>query len=588
MAIILSTFILLFSCSTPVIHHKKDADIAVRSQDRSYFVYRAPASFWDIFKPFKPPYRSLTEEEKESFPSLVERSYVWREKAFTYFNILQKYQKNIELNAQEQQLIMQYTKNADEMFRLSDNKDETRPLTSFLVKNLHKTFTEYHNIYDSIKDIVEEGQWIFKKNYEISVRSDVPTGEDRKAWQRFQQAQFMGEIDEDEDFVQPFYINPFDEKGKELVLMIKRTLATGLLFYDNYNYAIHFYQSDKKLRLLLNYDSEKNYKLLAEITRYFHSFTYFRRIGDAIDLYHKLAKFDQRAERKYSEFEGMTNEIIEHSQMYQIFDEISTISLIGDKFKYYGQVISTSFSHTSSEVTNSVSQVFGNTAGRFQSREGKLKSMSESEKQSIISQLKPLDILLEKTPFRLTDKFIPGHWGHAAIWVGNEEQLKALGIWDHPAVKPYQFFIKKGHSIVEALRPGVQINTFSHFLDIDDLAVLRYNDELDEDTQRRYLINAFEQIGKEYDFNFDVETDKKIVCSELVYVVYDDMVWQTDKAMGRYTISPDNVANKVVIDHTFHPVMVIHDGKKVTRPYIEQFKYLLEGEYNKVSFEIAH
>jgi uncharacterized protein YycO len=273
--------------------------------------------------------------------------------------------------------------------------------------------------------------------------------------------------------------------------------------------------------------------------------------------------------------------------MYQIFDEISTFSLIRDKFRYYGQNISSGISHTSSELTYSLSEVFGNTVGSFQSRNGKLKSMSEKEKKKIISKLKPLDILLEKTPFRLTDKFIPGHWGHVAVWVGNEQQLKDLGIWDHPAVKPYQFFIKKGHSVVEALRPGVQINTFSHFLDIDDLAVIRYVGELDIETTKRYLINAFKQIGKEYDFNFDVETDKKIVCSELVYVVYDDIVWETERNFGRYTISPDNIIKKVIKDKNFDPILIIHDGKNVKRPYIEQLKHLLKGHYNKVSFELV-
>ena len=29
------------------------------------------------------------------------------------------------------------------------------------------------------------------------------------------------------------------------------------------------------------------------------------------------------------------------------------------------------------------------------------------------------DILLEKTPFRLTDKMIPRYWGHATIWTGH-------------------------------------------------------------------------------------------------------------------------------------------------------------------------
>lgn len=163
------------------------------------------------------------------------------------------------------------------------------------------------------------------------------------------------------------------------------------------------------------------------------------------------------------------------------------------------------------------------------------------EKANIKAQMKPLDILLEKTPFRLTDKFIPGFYGHVAIWAGTEEDLKVLGIWNDPMVKPYQEAIRSGHFIIEALRPGVQINTLDHFLNIDDLLVLR-DQTLTDDQRREFLIRAFAQIGKDYDFNFDVETDKKIVCSEIVYVVFHNIDWPAEKALGRYTISPDNVA----------------------------------------------
>ena len=38
----------------------------------------------------------------------------------------------------------------------------------------------------------------------------------------------------------------------------------------------------------------------------------------------------------------------------------------------------------------------------------------------VSSTLRAGDILLEKTPFRLTDKLIPGYWGHAAVWIGTE------------------------------------------------------------------------------------------------------------------------------------------------------------------------
>ena len=39
-----------------------------------------------------------------------------------------------------------------------------------------------------------------------------------------------------------------------------------------------------------------------------------------------------------------------------------------------------------------------------------------------------LDILFEKTPFRLTDKLIPDHCGHVAIWTGTQADLIELNI----------------------------------------------------------------------------------------------------------------------------------------------------------------
>lgn len=208
------------------------------------------------------------------------------------------------------------------------------------------------------------------------------------------------------------------------------------------------------------------------------------------------------------------------------------------------------------------SKVFGNSLGLVAFREGLLKNLPLDEKREIVSQLKPLDIMLEKTPFRLTDQFIPGYYGHVAIWVGDESDLRALDLWDHPTIKKYQKEILAGKRIIEALRPGVQINSLDHFLNIDDLLVLRDN-HLTDDQRREFVIRAFEQIGKEYDFNFDVETDSKIVCSEIVYVVFHDIDWPTKKSLGRYTISPDNVASKAVEENdlkVLEPILMYRSG----------------------------
>ncbi len=552
------------------------------AKNESFLTYRHPASFWDIFKTVKENYTPLTLQEKDDLPSVVEKSLVWREKAYMYFSIIQKHRSSNKLNSQEEQLLINM-KHAD--LKPSSNK-KVKPLSSFLVKNLHKTFSLYHDIYDEIQEIVSAGEWIFKKNYKITVNAKQPTGEDKEAWHRFSRAQAFGELkDPDEEFKQPFNINPLDEKGQELILKVKRSLAAGLLFYDNFNYAVHFYQKDKKLRSLLNNDNEDNYRLLAEITKYFHSFTYFKRINKTIKFFHAVNEFHTDAQVPFSAFESIENSIIESSQMFQVFDQISAMSLIADKFKYYGQTISLTFTNAFDTTAGSLSQVFGNAVGETVWRKGKLLKLSPKQRQSILNILQPLDIILEKAPFRLSDKFIPGHFGHAAVWIGTKKQLQELKLWDHPTVQPYHGLIESGHSIVEALRPGVQINTLNHFLDIDDLAITRLKEKLSLAKKQQYILNAFAQIGKDYDFNFDVETDTKIVCSELVYVTFDDMQWPTEKTFGRYTITPDNVANKVGVDKEFSTLLIYHDGKKVSTQLENNFSKLLEQSYDNIKFK---
>ncbi|NCG35088.1 MAG: hypothetical protein GWO78_03715, partial [Dehalococcoidales bacterium] len=132
-----------------------------------------------------------------------------------------------------------------------------------------------------------------------------------------------------------------------------------------------------------------------------------------------------------------------------------------------------------------------------------------------------------------------------------------------------------GRNIIESLRPGVQINTLQNFLNIDDLGVIRFTAQSDED-KKTYLINAFSQIGKNYDFSFNVESTDEIVCSELVYASFEDLVWDTKKQMGRYTISPDQVARKLITDTRFAPVLLYLNGKSIDGELKPVFNALLD------------
>lgn len=227
-------------------------------------------------------------------------------------------------------------------------------------------------------------------------------------------------------------------------------------------------------------------------------------------------------------------------------------------------------------VVGGTSKGFGNAVGLVAVRRGKLHGDAHLE-ATIRAGLRPGDILLEKTPFRLTDKLIPGHYGHVAIWIGGEVELRALGLWDDPLVRKHAAAIAAGDGVVEALRDGVQLSPLARFLDIDDLGVLR-EENLSDENRREIIRRSLRQVGKAYDFNFDVETADRIVCSELVYQVYTGLKWPTDRTAGRWTISPDQVAKCCLPGGSLALVDLWCDGRRIIEDPAGMFGRLLKHD----------
>lgn len=209
------------------------------------------------------------------------------------------------------------------------------------------------------------------------------------------------------------------------------------------------------------------------------------------------------------------------------------------------------------------SQVVGNTLGMVRWRNGKLKN--DREFLALLSaNLQPGDILLEKTPFALTDKTIPGHFGHAAIYIGTANQLRSIGALDLPLVQQHMERIESGHVVLEALRGGVVLNTLAQFMNIDDIAVLRPR-HLSQESLRESISLALSNYDKRYDFNFDVNTTETIVCSELVYATYPQIDFVTRQVFSSFTISPDDIARLSSGDPAdpLELTFFAHDGKLV-------------------------
>lgn len=356
-------------------------------------------------------------------------------------------------------------------------------------------------------------------------------------------------------------IEPLDQYTRYKGFML--ALSASLILYDTYLTTVTILNKDDRVRRFLNqsdlgYNKQKD-QLEAVTDSIFN-------VSNVFLVQEEIYFFEDRYPGYVSKLNadpnaGYLSTLIQQSSSYALIRNATLENIKEQKHIYGNSDVEDSIFNINRAAFNRVSAFFGNIVGLVEERKGKLYNDAATHAH-IESTLKAGDILLEKTPFRLTDKMIPGHWGHAAIWVGTEKELQELGIWDHPIVIKYHKQIISSQGVVEALRSDVEMNSLAHFMNIDDIAIIRDPARTDAETARR-IIRTLRQVGKEYDFNYDVETTDKIVCSQLVYLAYTDIEWPTSKVIGRYTISPDNVAFKATNSGPLELVVFYHDGRLI-------------------------
>ncbi len=199
------------------------------------------------------------------------------------------------------------------------------------------------------------------------------------------------------------------------------------------------------------------------------------------------------------------------------------------------------------------SYLFGNLVGIFHRD-----SNPEKNANDLRPYLRPFDLVLMRSPNHLTNRFIPGYFGHVGIWMGNNLVERYL-------IKPFQKHSKNGAGMVEVLRSGVQISTLDDFADGEIFLVVRPVN-LTRDQRKTILTNLRKQLTKDYDFNFDVESPEAITCTELVYLTYDYVDWRIRYTMERYTISPDDLVFTVLKTGQFVFKAYLKDGKVMVDP----------------------
>jgi hypothetical protein len=176
--------------------------------------------------------------------------------------------------------------------------------------------------------------------------------------------------------------------------------------------------------------------------------------------------------------------------------------------------------------------------------------------------LKPGDVLITRKEHALTNYFLPGYWPHAALYLGNEQQLTALGIETHKNVAPRWRRLlgldkKEPHRVLEAMKDGVRLRSLASPFASDALTVLR--PQLNEADVAEALCRGMFHDGKAYDFDFDFTRADRLVCTEVVYRSYENVggvQFELTPRAGRLTLAAEDLIRMAFARQHFEPLAV--------------------------------
>lgn len=153
-------------------------------------------------------------------------------------------------------------------------------------------------------------------------------------------------------------------------------------------------------------------------------------------------------------------------------------------------------------------------------------------------ELKKWDIVCKKKQINYykCHLLISGTFSHVAIYFGN-------GI------------------VAESTPNGVVFSKLDHFSASNSAyLVLRLKDI--SYTQSKAMENCLKkQIGKSYDFKFDIESPDRLICTELVYLVYNKIDWHSQSLFGKKIIYPDNIVETALSNPNLRIPLFVSDSR---------------------------
>lgn len=162
----------------------------------------------------------------------------------------------------------------------------------------------------------------------------------------------------------------------------------------------------------------------------------------------------------------------------------------------------------------------------------------------IVATARPLDLLLFANKTYIGGRFVPGRFTHSAIYLGTEPELRALGLWNDPAIRPLHADIRAGRILLEAFRPVVRLIEPQVPFETDSVAILR--PALTRAQRREAARRGVSKLGVPFDYYFDDRTPDALACTELIQYAIPWIPFDETIAYGRPAVMPDAMVAQAI------------------------------------------
>ncbi len=169
----------------------------------------------------------------------------------------------------------------------------------------------------------------------------------------------------------------------------------------------------------------------------------------------------------------------------------------------------------------------------------------------VITRIKPLlragDVVITRHDDAMSNLFLPGYWPHAALYIGDTQERRELGVQltevEAPRTEECHF--------LEAKKDGVLLRRIEETLNVDAFMVLR--PKLGQEHRAQALSRGLTHEGKLYDFMFDFRVADRLACTEVIYRTYhgigklDQVVsFELKRHSGRPCISAEDLIEQAL------------------------------------------